>query len=329
VVPATGHCAESTHPHHQRLVVGKALPRHGLRVQSLDIQPSGHLIAAVEAGGDIGLQLPVLWLAVKVAATALDQLLLQPVFPVPVRALDRTVLVGYAAVVAAGDHTQMGAELAVTTRVVTGIGAITVAVTGAEAVGAVLSRHPAAKRQGVLQGFSQSNKALAAVDHFHMAPTGVRQAEMKQPVLKHLPTDRDGLTLEQGEIVDPKHAGAVPAGTSPRGSDRAEPSTAQRGAAACACAGTTPGQGSCAPDEAAASEVRVVVPSRAWAAPRSLTCRPVDQRACATGAGPGAVGLSSAVHRDQCAEHCAPRCQLHQQRSDGSGHGAVWPCTAT
>ena len=42
-----------------------------------------------------------------------------------------------------------------------------------------------------------------------MAPTGIRQAEVKQPVLKHLPTDRDGSTLEQGEIGDPEYARAV------------------------------------------------------------------------------------------------------------------------
>ena len=36
--------------------------------------------------------------------------------------------------------------------------------------GAVFCRHTAASLQGVLQGFCEGDKALAAVDHFHMAP---------------------------------------------------------------------------------------------------------------------------------------------------------------
>ena len=55
----------------------------------------------------------------------LDQLLLQPLFPVPVRVLDCTVHVGYVAV----------------------------AETGAEAVSAVFGRHPATERQSVLERF--------------------------------------------------------------------------------------------------------------------------------------------------------------------------------
>jgi hypothetical protein len=40
--------------------------------------------------------------------------------PVPVRPIDRAVLVGYPTVVAGGDHTQVGTELAITAGIVPG-----------------------------------------------------------------------------------------------------------------------------------------------------------------------------------------------------------------
>ena len=122
-------------------------------MQPLDLEPPGHLVAAVEGVGDLAHQLAVLGLSLKIAATTLDQLLLQPVFPVPVRALDRAVLVGYTAVIAGGDHAQVSAELAVAAGVVTGIGAVTVTEAGAEAVGTVFCRYPAAEQKGVLESF--------------------------------------------------------------------------------------------------------------------------------------------------------------------------------
>jgi hypothetical protein len=70
-----------------------------------------------------------------------------------VRTLDGAVLVGESAVVAGGDHSHVGAEFAVATGVVAGVGTVAVKESGAEAVGAVLRRHPAEEGQGVLHGF--------------------------------------------------------------------------------------------------------------------------------------------------------------------------------
>ena len=42
-----------------------------------------------------------------------------------------------------------------------------------------------------------------------MAPARIRQAEVEQPVLQHLPRNRDRLTLEQREIGDPEHPSPV------------------------------------------------------------------------------------------------------------------------
>ena len=145
--------AGAPYPHHLRLVVGKALDRQRLQVELLDRQLLLHALSVVEILVDLGHQLAVLGFCLEIPAAALDQLLLQTVLPVPVWALDRAVLVGDATVVAGGDHTKMGAEFAITTRVVAGVAAVAVAETGTEAVGAVLRRHPAAEGQGVLQRF--------------------------------------------------------------------------------------------------------------------------------------------------------------------------------
>jgi hypothetical protein len=77
-------------------------------------------------------------------AVALELLLLQPAFQVPVRALDRPVLIGDAAVVARGDHTQAPAELAPAVSEIACIAAIAVAKSAAVAVGAVFSLYATA-----------------------------------------------------------------------------------------------------------------------------------------------------------------------------------------
>ena len=178
-------------------------------MQLLDLQPAGHLVAAVERGADLGYQLAVLGLSREIPAAALDQLLLQPVLPVAVRALDGAVLMGDATVVAGGDHAQMGAELAVAAGEISRVAAVAVAIAGAEAVGAVLSRHSAAQHQSVLQRLGQGDKTLAAMDHLHMAPARIGQTKVEQPMLKRHTSDRDGLALEHREIGDPQHTWLV------------------------------------------------------------------------------------------------------------------------
>ena len=145
--------AGAPHPHHQRLVVGRAHHRQRPQVQALDGELLLHARPLVQPSADLGHQLPVLGLSGELAAAALDQLLLQPPFPVAMRALDGAVLMGNATIVAGGGEAHMGAELAVAAGEVLGVAAIMVAVAGAEAVGPVLTRHPAAGAQRVLQRF--------------------------------------------------------------------------------------------------------------------------------------------------------------------------------
>jgi hypothetical protein len=92
---------------------------------------------------------------------------------------------------------------------VLGVAAVAVAEAGTQAVGAVLRRHPTAKGKSVLQSLGQGNKALTAVDHRHMAPARIGQAEVEQPVLQHLPRHGDRLAFDQREIRDPQHPGPM------------------------------------------------------------------------------------------------------------------------
>ena len=54
-------------------------------MQSLDLQPPFDLVATVEGVVDLSDQQAVLRLGGEIPAASQDQLLLQPVFPVPVR----------------------------------------------------------------------------------------------------------------------------------------------------------------------------------------------------------------------------------------------------
>jgi len=54
---------------------------------------------------------PVFGLGCEITAAVRDQLLLQPVFRVPVLAFRHSVFVGDASVVAGGHHAEVGAEL--------------------------------------------------------------------------------------------------------------------------------------------------------------------------------------------------------------------------
>jgi hypothetical protein len=66
-----------------------------------------------------------------------------------------------------------------------------------------LDRFPGSTSLGLV------DKALAPVDHRYVTPASVGQAEVEQPMLQHLPSDRDGLALEQCEIGDPQHTGPM------------------------------------------------------------------------------------------------------------------------
>ena len=143
--------AGAAHPDREPLVVGKPESRQGTQVfQLLLVAP---LPGGIEGAEHLSEQLAVFSRFLEIAAAAQDQLLLQPPFHVAMGCLDDAVLMGHAAVVAAGGKAVMGAKRLVTRGDVEGVAAIAVAAGGREPIGAQLPGYPTAGGQGVLQSF--------------------------------------------------------------------------------------------------------------------------------------------------------------------------------
>ena len=110
------------------------------------INPLAHIrTGAVKGGmsGDYGDQLPVIGLGYEITAAGLDQLLLQPVFPLPVRALSHSVLVGDAPVVAGGQPRRGGRRAHGSGWCIPRLAGVTVAEAGTQSLrcGAPLAPH--------------------------------------------------------------------------------------------------------------------------------------------------------------------------------------------
>ena len=89
----------------------------------------------------------------EVAGATQQQGILDGLLEMPVRALDRTVLVGDAGIVAAGLHAVVGAQGVIAAGQVVAGAAVEIAEGGREAVAAMLARRAAQGPQGVLQAF--------------------------------------------------------------------------------------------------------------------------------------------------------------------------------
>ncbi len=110
------------------------------------------------AGGKLG----------ELARAAHQQLVLDRLLQMPVRALDRAVLMREAGIVARRRHAVMGAKILVAPRKVIACGAIEIAERGRQAVAAVLFGHAAQRPQGVPQALGERQEALAAEHHMGM-----------------------------------------------------------------------------------------------------------------------------------------------------------------
>ena len=126
-----------------------------------------------------------------------------------VRALDGTVLVGHAAIVARRCHLVMLAQEAVALGHVLGILLAEIAEPGRQAVGAVLLRGSAQLPQRRLQPLGQRREALAAEYHLGMAEAGPGQAEVIEHVVELLAGDGDAEFVHVGEVRQTDPAGLV------------------------------------------------------------------------------------------------------------------------
>ncbi len=136
----------------------------------------------------------------EVARSAQRQGIGDAALEMAVRPLDRSVLVGQAAVVARDRHAVMGAQRLVSLGHVLGLVLAQVAKRRRQAVGAVLARRAAEMPQRVLQPLRQRREALAAEHHPGVGEARPGQAEVIQHVVQHLPGDGHAETPHAGEV---------------------------------------------------------------------------------------------------------------------------------
>ncbi len=116
---------------------------------------------------------------------------------------DRAVLVGDAAIVAAGLHAIMGAKRFIPIcHVLRGIG-IEIAECSRKAVRAVIARCAADRPKGVLQTTRQRGKTLAAFDNLGMLEAAIGQPEVIEQILEDHAGDRDLEARCVGKIRQP------------------------------------------------------------------------------------------------------------------------------
>src|SRR5208282_6607429 len=126
---------------------------------------------------------------VEVAGGAQQQGVGQRSLEMAVGALDRTVLVRDARIVASRRHAVMGAERFVALRqILLGVGA-KITESRRETVAAVLLGRATQRPQGVLQPFRQSDKAFAAEHHMGVFEAREGQAEVIKSPIENLAGD--------------------------------------------------------------------------------------------------------------------------------------------
>ena len=126
-----------------------------------------------------------------------------------VRALDRTVLVGQAPIVARDRHAVMGAQRPVAFGHVLNLVLAQVAEGGRQAVGAVLAGRAAEMPERALQAFGERREALAAEHHPGMGEARPGQPEVVEHVIERPAGDGHAERRHVGEVRQAALAGFV------------------------------------------------------------------------------------------------------------------------
>ena len=179
--------ARARHPHQRLLEAVAAPPRQRPQHRPLRVDPLP--VAGVAVAYHLAQERPVLPGRLEIPRAPQQQRILDRPLQVPVRTLDRTVLVGPAPVVPAPLHVVVLQQRLIPRRQVLPCVALQVPKRRRQAVRPVLLRHAAQRPQRVLKPPGQRHVALPAQHHRHMAEPRVLQPEVVQLVRQRLPGD--------------------------------------------------------------------------------------------------------------------------------------------
>ena len=136
----------------------------------------------------------------KIARAPQQQGVLQRLLQMAMGALDRTVLVGDAAIVARRRHAVMAHQRRVALGDVFARVGRQIAERRRQAVTAMLPGNAAERPQRVLQPFGQRRKAFAAQHDVSVLEAGERQPEVIEPMIEFFARDHDAKSASVGEV---------------------------------------------------------------------------------------------------------------------------------
>ena len=168
---------------HDRLFkIATAAGRQGLQSGPLGLDLTGD--AGILAADDTIDERAVCGKIGKVAVPAQQQGILDRAFEVAMRALDRTVLVRHAAIVAGRFHAVIGAQRVVPAGQVFARVLVEIAKRCRQTVAAMFARYTAQRPQGILQTFRQSDKALPTQNDMRMFKAAIGKPEVIEAVIQ-------------------------------------------------------------------------------------------------------------------------------------------------
>ena len=179
--------ARARHPHQRLLEAVAAPPRQRPQHRPFRVDPLP--VAGVAVAYHLAQERPVLPGRLEIPRAPQQQRILDRPLQVPVRTLDRTVLVGPAPVVPAPLHVVVLQQRLIPRRQVLPRVPLQVPKRRRQAVRPVLLRHAAQRPQRVLKPPGQRHVALPAQHHRRMAEPRVLQPEVVQLVRQRLPGD--------------------------------------------------------------------------------------------------------------------------------------------
>ncbi|KTS04288.1 hypothetical protein SB3_24310 [Methylobacterium radiotolerans] len=193
--------------HADLLVVARAPLRQSRQDGTLAIDALG--LASVAASDELVDEGAINGQVGEVGAGAQQERVGDGPLEVPVRTLDRAVLVGEAGVVTGGRHAVVGTQGLVAAGEILLGGLIEVAEGGREAVGAVLARHAAERPEGILQSFGERYEALAGEHDVGVLEAVVGEPEVVEPMVEAQASDGDAEIGHVGKVRQSHPPGLV------------------------------------------------------------------------------------------------------------------------